>query len=79
MEDLETRHKLLRGAEELFMRYGVRSITMDEIARHLSISKKTLYQYFADKNDIVASVTMCFPASTRTCWIRGRAVESSTC
>jgi len=57
MEDLETRHKLLRGAEELFMRYGVRSITMDEIARHLSISKKTLYQYFADKNDIVASVT----------------------
>lgn len=57
MEDLETRHKLLKGAEELFMRYGVRSITMDEIARHLSISKKTLYQYFADKDDIVASVT----------------------
>src|SRR5690606_33406339 len=57
MEDQDVKTKLLKGAEELFMRYGVRSITMDEIARHLSISKKTLYQYFADKDDIVASVT----------------------
>jgi AcrR family transcriptional regulator len=57
MDEPEVKTKLLRGAEELFMRYGVRSITMDEIARHLSISKKTLYQYFADKDDIVASVT----------------------
>ena len=57
MEERDTKTKLLTGAEELFMRYGVRSITMDEIAKHLSISKKTLYQYFADKDDIVASVT----------------------
>lgn len=57
MEERDVKTKLLKGAEELFMRYGVRSITMDEIARHLSISKKTLYQYFADKDDIVASVT----------------------
>lgn len=35
------------------MRYGVRSISMDDIARHLSVSKKTLYQHFADKEDIV--------------------------
>lgn len=57
MEERDVKIKLLSGAEELFMRYGVRSITMDEIARHLSISKKTLYQYFADKDDVVASVT----------------------
>lgn len=38
------------------MRYGIRSITMDEIARHLAISKKTLYQYFADKDEIVYEV-----------------------
>jgi len=30
---------------------------MDEIARHLGISKKTLYQYYVDKDDIVASTT----------------------
>lgn len=45
--------KILKGAGELFTRYGVRSISMDDIARHLSVSKKTLYQHFADKEDIV--------------------------
>jgi AcrR family transcriptional regulator len=53
MEDNNTRDKIKKGAEELFMRYGVRSISMDDIARHLSVSKKTLYQHFADKEDIV--------------------------
>ncbi len=57
MEETDIKTKILKGAEELFMRYGVRSITMDEIARHLGISKKTLYQYFLDKDDIVASTT----------------------
>jgi TetR/AcrR family transcriptional regulator, cholesterol catabolism regulator len=53
MEDNNYREKILKGAEELFTKYGVRSISMDDIARHLSVSKKTLYQHFADKEDIV--------------------------
>ena len=53
MEDIQTKEKILKGAEELFTKYGVRSISMDDIARHLSVSKKTLYQHFADKEDIV--------------------------
>jgi AcrR family transcriptional regulator len=53
MEDTNIREKIQKGAEELFMRYGVRSISMDDIARHLSVSKKTLYQHFTDKEDIV--------------------------
>lgn len=53
MEEQNIREKIQKGAEELFMRYGVRSISMDDIARHLSVSKKTLYQHFADKEDIV--------------------------
>lgn len=53
MEEIHIKEKIQRGAEELFMRYGVRSISMDDIARHLSVSKKTLYQHFADKEDIV--------------------------
>jgi AcrR family transcriptional regulator len=57
MEELDTRERILRGAEELFMKYGVRSISMDDIARHLSVSKKTLYQHFADKEDIVTMVS----------------------
>lgn len=53
MEENHIKEKIQKGAEELFMRYGVRSISMDDIARHLSVSKKTLYQHFADKEDIV--------------------------
>lgn len=53
MEEINIKDKIQRGAEELFMRYGVRSISMDDIARHLSVSKKTLYQHFTDKEDIV--------------------------
>jgi AcrR family transcriptional regulator len=53
MEETDIKEKILKGAEELFMRYGIRSISMDDIARHLSVSKKTLYQHFTDKEDIV--------------------------
>lgn len=56
MEDSNTRDKILKGAEGLFTKYGVRSISMDDIARHLSVSKKTLYQHFTDKEDIVTLV-----------------------
>ena len=38
------------------MRYGIRSITMDEIANQLGISKKTIYQFFTDKDDMVYAV-----------------------
>jgi len=53
MEELDIKEKILKGAEELFTRYGVRSVSMDDIARHLAVSKKTLYLHFADKEDIV--------------------------
>ena len=53
MNDVDIKEKILKGAEELFMKYGVRSISMDDIARHLAVSKKTLYQHFADREDIV--------------------------
>ncbi len=53
MEESDIKRKIIRGAESLFMKYGVRSISMDDIARHLSVSKKTLYQHFEDKEDIV--------------------------
>jgi AcrR family transcriptional regulator len=45
--------RILEGAEQLFMRFGVRSISMDEVARHLAMSKKTLYQYFDNKDELV--------------------------
>ncbi len=56
MENTENKEKILKGAEELFLRFGVRSVSMDDIARHLGISKKTIYQYFKDKDDIVTII-----------------------
>lgn len=53
MDDKDSKEKILHGATALFKKYGVRSITMDDIAHHLGISKKTIYQYFEDKDDIV--------------------------
>jgi TetR/AcrR family transcriptional regulator, cholesterol catabolism regulator len=53
MEEQDTRDKILAGAESLFMKYGIRSVSMDDIARQLSVSKKTLYQHFADKDELV--------------------------
>ena len=57
MEDIDIKEKILKGAESLFMKYGIRSISMDDIARHLSVSKKTLYQHFVDKDELVTMVT----------------------
>jgi len=44
---------ILLKARELYMKYGIKSITMDDVARELGISKKTLYQYVTDKDDLV--------------------------
>lgn len=45
--------ELIQKITELFMKFGVKSVTMDDIARELGISKKTLYLHFADKKDVV--------------------------
>jgi len=44
---------LLIKVRELYLKYGIKSITMDDVARELGISKKTLYQYVTDKDDLV--------------------------
>jgi AcrR family transcriptional regulator len=44
---------ILLKVRELYMKYGIKSITMDDVARELGISKKTLYQYVNDKDDLV--------------------------
>lgn len=52
-EAAETRQRILDYCEKLFMKLGIRSITMDDIARNLGMSKKTIYLYFKDKDDLV--------------------------
>jgi len=54
--EINTKDRIRQKADELFMRYGLRSVSMDDIANSLGISKKTIYQFFADKNELVDAV-----------------------
>lgn len=50
------RKDILERSSQVFMKYGIKSVTMDDIARELGISKKTIYQVFNDKNELVISI-----------------------
>lgn len=53
---MDTKQTILNKTEALFMRYGLKSVTMDDISRELGISKKTLYQYVANKQDLIEQI-----------------------
>jgi AcrR family transcriptional regulator len=50
---MELSERIVAEAFELFMKYGIRSVTMDQISGHLGISKRTLYETFTDKGQLV--------------------------
>ena len=49
--------RILGAANELFFRHGIKSITMDEIASHCGMSKRTIYGSYDDKDAIVNAMT----------------------
>lgn len=55
---MEIQERILSKAKDLYLLYGIRSITMDMIALQLGISKKTIYHFFADKHELVDAVTL---------------------
>lgn len=50
---METREKILEHASRKFMSIGIRNVTMDTLATELSISKRTIYELFDDKDKLV--------------------------
>ena len=48
-----TREEIIRTTQEFIARYGILAVRVDEIAQTLGISKRTLYDMFADKNDLI--------------------------
>jgi TetR/AcrR family transcriptional regulator, cholesterol catabolism regulator len=52
----QQRSQILDKCRILFMRYGIKSMTMDDVARELGMSKKTLYQFFENKADLVRNI-----------------------
>jgi len=53
---MEIKDRILKTAEALFRKFGIRSVSMDDIAAELGISKKTIYQNFEDKDSIVHEI-----------------------
>ena len=50
---MEVKEKIISGARQLFTKYGIRSITMDMIAEQLGVSKRTIYENFKDKDELL--------------------------
>jgi AcrR family transcriptional regulator len=61
--------ELLFKIAEFLKTYGLRSATMDDIAKHLKMSKKTLYKSFKDKTDIINQI-MGFQCQMESCMIK---------
>ena len=57
-EKKQMRETILHKATEMFLSLGFKSVTMDDIAAELGISKKTIYQHYANKNDLVEASTL---------------------
>lgn len=58
--------EIIDKATGIFLKYGIKSVTMDDMARELGMSKKTLYTYFNDKNDLVFQIIQAKTEFDRT-------------
>ena len=74
---MEIQERIRQKADELFRRYGIRSVTMDEIATQLGMSKKTIYQYFADKDQLVDAVAMDEINYSQECCLKDAEVSAN--
>lgn len=51
--DSEIQQRIVEFANQSFRSHGIKEVTMDHIARSLHMSKRTIYQFFADKEDLI--------------------------
>jgi len=57
IKSMDTKERIISESLKLFMRYGIRSVTMDTIAENLGISKRTIYELFSTKDELIKA---CF-------------------
>lgn len=74
---MEMQERIRQKADELFRRYGIRSVTMDEIAAQLGISKKTIYQFYADKDQLVEAVAQDEIRHSQECCQRDQSASAN--
>ncbi|MCC8088047.1 MAG: TetR/AcrR family transcriptional regulator [Rikenellaceae bacterium] len=52
---MEIRDKIINSAMDLFLKYGLKNVTMDEVAASIGISKRTIYENFSNKKELLAA------------------------
>ena len=57
---MDQENNILSKAHDLFMKFGVKSVSMDDISRKLGVSKKTLYNFIDNKSDLIYKVVSSF-------------------
>ncbi len=65
---MDTKNRIRDYAYQIFIKYGIRAVTLDQIAKDLGISKKTVYQHFDKKADIVYEVCKVFIEEDKHCF-----------
>ena len=63
-KDMDLRERIIENASALFFQKGVKSMTMSDIANELGISKRTLYEVFRDKEDLLENCINAHIAKT---------------
>lgn len=53
---MDNKERIIEGAADLFRNFGIKAVTMDSIAGHLGMSKRTIYENFTDKDDLLVAV-----------------------
>jgi len=53
---MDIRERIIDEASESFKTYGIKSVTMDSLANQLGMSKRTIYEIFSDKDDLLVAV-----------------------
>ena len=56
MKNDNTNVLIKENARELFFSYGLKSVSMDDIAKKAGVSKRTIYEFFEDKNELVDEI-----------------------
>ena len=62
---MTTLNNILSTARTLFYKYGLKSVSMDDVAKEAGVSKKTIYEYFEDKKALVKAIVAGFIKNNR--------------
>ena len=77
MTETGVKERIRQTAHDLVMQFGIRSVSMDDIATRIGISKKTIYQYFADKDELIDAIIEDKIRFNQDCCIQDKSIAKN--